>query len=184
MAPRCTWLTSGPDRGGPGASATGVRRWRVLAPEPSRAGRSGVGARASLRAHRRVAGGARRPAGGVVRGAARARAPREIWLDPDPTDDPLHGTQEGGFLHGYYRYCCLPLYICCGEHLLCRRLRSADRDQAAGPIEELQRISTPGGASLTRRKGLTARPVREAVLRARGRAGRQRGTAGESVTES
>jgi hypothetical protein len=42
------------------------------------------------------------------------RAPREIWLDPDGTDDPLHGHKESRFLHGYYRcYCCLPLYIRC-----------------------------------------------------------------------
>ena len=37
-------------------------------------------------------------------------APREIWLDLDATDDPVHGRQEGRFFHGYYRcYCHLPL---------------------------------------------------------------------------
>jgi hypothetical protein len=67
--------------------------------------------------------------------------PREIWLDLDATDDPLHGHQEGRFFHGYYRcYCYLPLYIFCGEHLLCARLRSSDRDGAAGSVEELERI--------------------------------------------
>ena len=46
------------------------------------------------------------------------RAPREVWLDLDATDDPLHGHQEGRFFHGYYGcYCYLPLYIFCGEHL-------------------------------------------------------------------
>ncbi len=70
-----------------------------------------------------------------------ARAPREIWLDLDATDDPLHGNQEGRFFHGYYGcYCYLPLYIFCGEHLLCARLRSSDRDASAGSIEELSRI--------------------------------------------
>jgi hypothetical protein len=40
------------------------------------------------------------------------KPPREIWLDLDATDDPLHGHQEGRFFHGYYRcYCYLPLYI-------------------------------------------------------------------------
>ena len=69
------------------------------------------------------------------------RAPREVWLDLDATDDPLHGHQEGRFFHGYYRcYCYLPLYIFCGEHLLCARLRPSDRDGAAGSIEELERI--------------------------------------------
>ena len=69
------------------------------------------------------------------------RAPREVWLDLDATDDPLHGHQEGRFFHGYYRcYCYLPLYIFCGEHLLSARLRRSNRDGAAGSIEELERI--------------------------------------------
>jgi hypothetical protein len=72
---------------------------------------------------------------------SRAPAPREIWLDLDATDDPLHGHQEGRFFHGYYRcYCYLPLYIFCGEHLLCARLRRANEDGAAGSVEELTRI--------------------------------------------
>ena len=41
---------------------------------------------------------------------AHAKAPREITLDLDATDDPLHGHQEGRFFHGYYDcYCYLPL---------------------------------------------------------------------------
>jgi len=69
--------------------------------------------------------------------------PREIWLDLDATDDPLHGHQEGRFFHGYYRcYCYLPLYIFCGEHLLCARLRSSNQDAAAGSVDELERIVT------------------------------------------
>ena len=71
------------------------------------------------------------------------RPPREIWLDLDATDDPLHGHQEGRFFHGYYRcYCYLPLYIFCGEHLLCARLRASNQDAAAGSVEELERIVT------------------------------------------
>jgi hypothetical protein len=69
------------------------------------------------------------------------KPPREIWLDLDATDDPLHGHQEGRFFHGYYRcYCYLPLYIFCGEHLLCARLRPSNRDASAGSVDELQRI--------------------------------------------
>ncbi len=72
---------------------------------------------------------------------SQSRAPREVWLDLDATDDPLHGHQEGRFFHGYYGcYCYLPLYIFCGEHLLCARLRPSDRDGSAGSIEELERI--------------------------------------------
>ena len=33
---------------------------------------------------------------------AHERAPREIVLDLDNTDIPLHGAQEGRFFHGYY----------------------------------------------------------------------------------
>ena len=70
-----------------------------------------------------------------------AQAPPQIILDLDSTDDPLHGNQEGRFFHGYYgHYCYLPLYIFCGEHLLCARLRPANIDGAAGSVEELARL--------------------------------------------
>ena len=70
-------------------------------------------------------------------------APREIFLDLDATDDPLHGHQEGRFFHAYYgNYCYLPLYIFCGEHLLCARLRCSNIDASAGSVEELERIVT------------------------------------------
>src|SRR5699024_7024110 len=39
-------------------------------------------------------------------------------------------------------YCYLPLYIFCGEHLLCARLRPADVDGAAGSVDELERITS------------------------------------------
>jgi hypothetical protein len=68
-------------------------------------------------------------------------APAEIILDVDTTDLPLHGKQEGRFFHGYYdNYCYLPLYIFCGEHVLCARLREADHDAAFGSLQEIQRI--------------------------------------------
>jgi len=72
---------------------------------------------------------------------AHAEPPAEIILDLDSTDDPLHGNQEGRFFHGYYgHYSYLPLYIFCGEHLLCARLRVADGDGAAGCVEEVARL--------------------------------------------
>jgi hypothetical protein len=72
---------------------------------------------------------------------AHAKAPEEIILDVDATDDPLHGNQEGRFFHGYYRnYCYLPLYIFCGEFLLCARLRPSNIDASEGTVEELKRI--------------------------------------------
>ena len=72
---------------------------------------------------------------------AHDRAPKEIVLDLDATDDPLHGEQEGRFYHGYYDcYCYLPLYVFCGRDLLVARLRRADKDAAAGVIEEVGRV--------------------------------------------
>ena len=74
---------------------------------------------------------------------AHRAAPAEIVLDLDATDDPLHGQQEGRFFHGFYAgYCYLPLYIFCGEHLLCAKLRRANIDASAGALEEVQRIVT------------------------------------------
>jgi len=68
-------------------------------------------------------------------------APEEIVLDVDATDFPLHGEQEGRFFHGYYdSYCYLPLYIFCGDQLLCARLRQSNSDAAAGSLTEIQRI--------------------------------------------
>jgi hypothetical protein len=72
---------------------------------------------------------------------AHQEAPKEIILDLDATDDPLHGKQEGRFFHAYYgHYCYLPLYIFCGEFLLCARLRPSNIDGSAGSLQELQRI--------------------------------------------
>jgi hypothetical protein len=72
---------------------------------------------------------------------AHERPPRQIILDLDATDDPLHGEQEGRFFHGYYDcYCYLPLYVFCGRHLLLAKLRRANMDAAAGAVEEVARI--------------------------------------------
>lgn len=57
--------------------------------------------------------------------------PKELILDFDATDDPLHGQQEGRFYHGYYdRYCFLPLYVFCGNQLLTSYLRPSNVDGA------------------------------------------------------
>jgi hypothetical protein len=72
---------------------------------------------------------------------AHRQAPRQIVLDLDATDDPLHGQQEGRFFHGYYDgYCYLPLYVTCGRHLLAAKLRRSNIDGAAGADVELARI--------------------------------------------
>ena len=72
---------------------------------------------------------------------AHQSAPAEIVVDVDTTDLPLHGHQEGRFFHGYYdEYCYLPLYIFCGEHVLCARLRESNHDASFGCLAEIQRI--------------------------------------------
>lgn len=59
------------------------------------------------------------------------RAPKEVVLDLDATDDAVHGRQQGRFFHGYYdHYCFLPLYVFAGDHLLVAYLRRADIDPA------------------------------------------------------
>jgi hypothetical protein len=74
---------------------------------------------------------------------ANTRPPRQIILDLDATDDPLHGHQEGRFFHGYYDcYCYLPLYIFCGRHLLAAQLRRSNIDASAGAVEEVARVIT------------------------------------------
>lgn len=63
--------------------------------------------------------------------ASYKRAPKQLVLDFDATDDPVHGKQEGRFFHGYYdHYCFLPLYVFCGDQLLCAYLRPSNIDAA------------------------------------------------------
>ena len=70
-------------------------------------------------------------------------APAEIVLDIDTTDMALHGKQEDRFFHGYYgHYCYLPLYIFCGDHVLCSRLRPSSVGAAVGSRKELERVIT------------------------------------------
>jgi DDE family transposase len=68
-------------------------------------------------------------------------APEQIVLDIDTTDMALHGNQEEKFYHGYYKHhCYLPLYIFCGDHVLCARLRPSSIGPAVGSRKEVQRI--------------------------------------------
>jgi Transposase DDE domain group 1 len=59
------------------------------------------------------------------------RAPEELVLDFDATDDLVHGQQEGRQFSAYYdNYVFLPLYVFCGEQLLVAYLRPAKQDAA------------------------------------------------------
>jgi len=69
------------------------------------------------------------------------RKSKEIVLDFDATDDPLHGSQEGAYFNGYYRhYCYLPLYAFCGNVPLWTELRDCKRDGSLGTVEALEKI--------------------------------------------
>jgi hypothetical protein len=59
------------------------------------------------------------------------KAPDELILDFDATDDLVYGKQEMRFFHGYYdHYCFLPLYVFCGSQLLTAYLRPSNIDGA------------------------------------------------------
>jgi hypothetical protein len=63
--------------------------------------------------------------------ASYPKPPKELVLDFDATDDPVHGEQEGRFFHGYYdAYCFLPLYVFCEGRLLVAYLRPSGIDAA------------------------------------------------------
>lgn len=63
--------------------------------------------------------------------ASYRQPPTELILDFDATDDRVHGHQEKRFFHGYYDgYCFLPLYVFCGDQLLCAYLRPSNIDPA------------------------------------------------------
>jgi hypothetical protein len=70
------------------------------------------------------------------------KPPKELILDFDCTDDPIHGDQIGRFFHGYYdTYCFLPLYVFCGRQLLAAYLRPSNIDPARGAWAILKILS-------------------------------------------
>ena len=97
--------------------------------------------------------------------ASFARAPRELVLDFDATDDPVHGHQPGAFFHGYHdSYCFVPLYVFCGEQLLVavdeeRRVGLVKRTQEAG-LARARRIGIESQNALRLSELLPAEEVR------------------------
>ncbi len=84
------------------------------------------------------------------------RKSREIILDFDATDDPLHGKQEGAYFNGYYKsYCYLPLYCFCGNIPLWAQLRDCKRDASEGTVPALAKIV----AAIRRRFGRQIRII-------------------------
>jgi hypothetical protein len=63
--------------------------------------------------------------------ASHRRAPKELVLDIDASDVPLHGCQEKAEFHAYYdHHCYLPLYVFCGQAMLACYLRRSRIDGA------------------------------------------------------
>jgi hypothetical protein len=94
------------------------------------------------------------------------RAPEELLLDFDATDDVVHGNQEGRhFSHYYDNYCLLPLYVFCGEQLLVAYLRPAKKDAALHAAGILKLLVTRLRQAWPRRwiPECTTRPVRSSV---------------------
>jgi len=64
---------------------------------------------------------------------AHRRPPKQIVLDLDATDDPLHGYQEGRFFHGYYDCYCYPRRTDAKRASVCKGLlNSCRRDDDLG----------------------------------------------------
>lgn len=75
--------------------------------------------------------------------AAQTKAPRELILDVDASDVPLHGEQEQSQFHGYYdHYCYLPLYVFCGQAMLACVLRPSRIDGAKHAAAVIRLIVT------------------------------------------
>ena len=69
------------------------------------------------------------------------KPPKEIIIDVDATDDPVHGNQEGRIFNGYYdEYCYLPLYMFIDSIPVWAELMTADKDPATGVVPALERI--------------------------------------------
>lgn len=75
--------------------------------------------------------------------AAQGKMPRELILDVDASDVPLHGNQERSQFHGYYdHYCYLPLYVFCGQAMLACLLRPSRIDGARHAAAVIKLIVT------------------------------------------
>ena len=63
--------------------------------------------------------------------ASHKTAPKELVLDIDASDVPLHGNQEQSQFNAYYdHHCYLPLYVFCGQAMLACVLRPSKIDGA------------------------------------------------------
>jgi hypothetical protein len=77
-----------------------------------------------------------------------AKDTREVILDLDRTNVPVHGEQEGRFFHGYYdEYCYTPLYVFCADWPIVAALHTAESEHRA----EVLRVIEAAVAAVRRR---------------------------------
>jgi hypothetical protein len=73
--------------------------------------------------------------------ASHRQTPKELVLDIDASDVPLHGAQERAEFHAYYdHHCYLPLYVFCGQSMLACYLRRSRIDGAKNATALLKRL--------------------------------------------
>ena len=82
---------------------------------------------------------------------AHRRAPAQIILDLDATDDPLHGHQEGRFFHGYYD-CSAICRSTSSAAVTCWR-RSCGGPTSMGPLVRWRRWRASSGGSAVAGQG-------------------------------
>ena len=83
---------------------------------------------------------------------------RDVILDLDRTNDPVHGEQEGRFFHGYYgEYCYTPFYIFCGKWPVVAALHTAESEHQDEVLRLVEKV-----AQRVRRRF----PRRQIILRA------------------
>ena len=81
--------------------------------------------------------------GVYLRERERGGRPRDLLLDLDGTDDPVHGRQEGGSYHGYFRqHMYFPLLVFDGEtnQLITAVLRPGTVHASQGVLPSLKRL--------------------------------------------
>jgi hypothetical protein len=75
--------------------------------------------------------------------ASHKTPPKELVLDIDASDVPLHGNQEKSEFHAYYdHHCYLPLYVFCGQAMLACVLRPSKIDGAKNAAAVIKLLIT------------------------------------------
>ncbi len=75
--------------------------------------------------------------------ASQKTPPKELVLDIDASDVPLHGNQEQSQFHAYYdHHCYLPLYVFCGQAMLACVLRPSKIDGAKNAAAVIKLLIT------------------------------------------